>query len=334
LRRGRLGLLARAAWRSFALKRELQAPSSPLFATLAVTYRCNYRCEFCDLPDRARGDPPLEKLVERVDLLARGGALALGITGGEPLLHPQLFELLKEARRRFAIVHLNTNGSRLAHDRIVPLLAAGLHSVNVSLDGARPQTHDAIRRVPGSFEQIRRTVSELLARRRGATPRVALVMALTRSNWREARDFAALAKEWDVDACGWLPEHDFLLGEPRREEGAHGTTTSSRPAWPAADVAQLRELLLQAADECELVDNSPAYLEGVTRFLGGTPTPTSCSAGRSHVAVDPDGRRFPCVPLMTLERSSTSAADRADVCRRCWWNCHRELDLSLDLLPA
>jgi molybdenum cofactor biosynthesis enzyme MoaA len=54
-----------------------------------VTWRCNYRCTFCDLPDRARGDPPLATLVERLELLKRRGALAVGLTGGGPLLHPR-----------------------------------------------------------------------------------------------------------------------------------------------------------------------------------------------------------------------------------------------------
>ena len=72
--------------------------------------------------------------------------------------------------------------------------------------------------------------------------------------------------------------------------------------------------------------------------------PTECSAPRSHVAFDPDGRVYPCVPLMTLERDGLRWEDyrrngfelgpktQEEVCSHCWWNCHRELDLSLGLL--
>ncbi len=318
LRRGRVGWVAAAARRTLAL--ELGIARGPLFATLAVTWRCNYRCTFCDLPDRARGDPPLATLVERLRLLKRRGALAVGITGGEPLLHPGLFELMDAARELGLLVHLNTNGSRLTAERVAPLLAAGLHSINVSLDGACAATHDALRGVPGSFEQIGATVAALLAARAGGSPRLGLVMAITASNWREVRAFARLAEEWGVDAAGFLPHHDFVAGE--------------------------------ASAESHVVDNSDRYLRGVAPFLAGEPTPVECSAPRSHLALDPDGVGYPCVPLMTLRRAGVpaaelevdsrgsrraprpSAADREEVCRRCWWNCHRELDLTLRRIPA
>jgi len=337
LRRGRIGWVAKAARRTLAL--ELGVARGPLFATLAVTWRCNYRCTFCDLPDRAHGDPPLATLVERLELLERRGALAVGLTGGEPLLHPQLFEVVAAARRFGLLVHLNTNGSRLAAERVAPLLAAGLHSINVSLDGARAATHDALRGVPGSFEQIRATVAALLADRRGASPRLGLVMAITASNWREVRPFARLATEWGVDAAGYLPHHDFVAGEPEL----------SAARITSADAGDLARELAAAAAENAVVDNSDGYLRGVAPFLAGATTPQECSAPRSHLALDPEGIGYPCVPLMTLRRAGVPAAeldadarraprpspaDREEVCRRCWWNCHRELDLTLRRIPA
>jgi MoaA/NifB/PqqE/SkfB family radical SAM enzyme len=338
LRRGRFGWLMRATTR--ALRMRLGLPAGPLFATLAVTWRCNYRCRFCDLPDRARGDPPYKELVERLRDLKRRGALAVGITGGEPLLHARLFDLLAEARRLDLLVHLNSNGSRLAHEKIAPLLDAGLHSLNVSLDGAQAATHDGLRGVPGSFRQIERTIGELLARRRRGSPRIALVMAVTPENAGEVVDFARLAQRWGVDAAGFLPEHAFVPA------AAPPSPSPSVAAWSPEKLSSLAADLERAAREVALVDNSPAYLAGFAPFLAGAAMPTRCSAGTSHLAVDPEGRSYPCVPLMTLERSGVplrevngrpllpSPADLEEVCRRCWWNCHRELDLSLNLLEA
>ena len=335
--RGEIAWLASATVRAAALKFGLAR--SPLFGTLAVTWRCNYRCTFCDLPDRARGDPPLATLVERLRLLRRRGALAVGITGGEPLLHPQLFELLGEARALGLLIHLNTNGSQLTAARVPQLVSAGagLHSINVSLDGARATTHDALRGVPGSFEQIRATVAALLAGRSGGSPRIGLVMAVTKSNFREVRAFARIAKEWAVDSAGFLPHHDFVHGEP----------APSGERLTAGEAEELARELEAAAGEFDLLDNSDAYRRGIAPFLGGAATPVECSAPVSHLAIDPEGVGYPCVPLMTLRRAGVPAAeldhhspgprptprpspaDREDVCRRCWWNCHRELDLTL-----
>lgn len=321
--------LARAGWRTVSSR--LGLPAGPLFATLAVTYRCNYRCSFCDLPDRARGDPPLATLVARLDRIVADGALAVGITGGEPLLHPELFAVVAAARARGLLVHLNSNGSRLAAAAVPQLVGAGLHSLNVSLDGAQPATHDLLRRMPGSFAQIRATIAALRAARGSARrPRIGLVMAVTPGNWREVADFARLASEWQVDAAGYLPHHEFV---------------ETRARLPAAEARELSGLFAEAREVGATLDNSAAYVATIAPFLAGAPMPVECSAPRTHVAIAPDGRRYPCVPLMTLERGGAPSdapglpappgpREREEVCRSCWWNCHRELDLSLQAIAA
>ncbi|MBM4015742.1 MAG: radical SAM protein [Planctomycetes bacterium] len=332
LAHGEWGWLVRAAGRTLAAR--LGLPVGPLFATLAVTFRCNYRCTFCDLPDRARGDPPLAALVARLDRVVADGARAVGLTGGEPLLHPQLFEVIAAARARGLLVHLNSNGSRLTEAAVAPLLASGLHSLHLSLDGAIAATHDELRQVPGSFVQIEATLAALRAGRaaRGARrPRLGLVMAVTPRNWREVADFARLAVRWQVDAAGFLPHHEFVETRARLSE---------------PDAAELARRLREAQRIAGArLDNSAAYLAAVPRFLAGATTPLACSAPRTHVAVAPDGRRYPCVPLMTLERGGRDAdapgppappgpTEREEICRACWWNCHRELDLTLKTIAA
>ncbi len=329
LRSGNWRWLARATWRVVEQKLR-NGDARPLFATLAVTYRCNYRCSFCDLPDRARGDPPGSVLIERLAKIAASGALAVGLTGGEPLLHPELFTVIAAARRLGLLVHLNSNGSRLTEAAVAPLLQSGLHSLNLSLDGAAPATHDALRGVPGSFAQIERSVRALLAARRRGAPRLGLVMAVGPSNTGEVLGFLRVAREWGVDSAGFLPHHEFV---------------AERAPLPAATAAALARDLATAIEQEPRLDNSPAYVGAIAPFLGGDAMPIECSAPRSHLAIDPEGLRYACVPLMTLRRGGVPldaptpmaplpAALREEVCRKCWWNCHRELDLSLHRLVA
>lgn len=325
LARGRLRWLARAARQVLRL-RFGQPPRAPLFATLAVTYRCNYRCEMCDLPQRAGRDPDLRTLRQRIDTLAARGALALGITGGEPLLHPDLSAIIEHAHARGMLVHLNTNGSRLTAQRAAALAAAPLHSINISLDGARAGTHDPLRGVPGSFAEIEASVRALLAARRGSQPRVGLVMAVSRENFDEIPEFVARARILGVDTAGFLPHHDFVR--------------HPQPFGPG-EMQRLQQLAHRVAAS---VDNSPAYLQLVPAFLGGAKMPTTCSAPTSHLAVDPEGMSYPCVPFMTLRKGGVSLQEATEpvafevdeeTCQRCWWNCHREQDLSIGLLrPA
>ncbi len=319
-------------WRAAdqTLRLRLGIPRGPLYATLALTYRCNYRCFHCDLPERPDPVPDARALIHRLQSLAERGILAVGVTGGEPLLHPAIGEVLREGRQLGLMMHVNTNGSRVTRAHVLQLLEEQVHSLNISVDGGNARTHDELRGVPGSFDEIERTVREVL-RQRGSrkTPRLGLVMALTQRNLGEVREFVALAKRWEVDGAGFLPHHPFVADQERLS------------GWEEADLRTALESLVGE------VDNSPAYLERIPGFLAGEATPSNCSAPQSHVAIDPSGTRYPCVPLMTLGRAGVpwqdrgplstpvGAKDREEVCRRCWWNCHRELDLSLGLLrPA
>jgi MoaA/NifB/PqqE/SkfB family radical SAM enzyme len=332
-RKGGVRRLARLARSALALRRGRALPA-PLFATLAVTYRCNYACGMCDFPARAEQEfPAREKLCALIDELAARGTLAVGITGGEPMLRRDLPELVAHAVSRGLLCHVNTNGSCLTAERSAALLAARPCSLNVSLDGAQAETHDRLRGVPGSFAQIRRDVRALMALRDRTRARsaVRLVMALGADNAREVEDFAALGAELGVDGVGFLPVHT-LAGEART------TLAPEAHADLAARLARLRR-----GPHARLLDNSSRYLAGALEFLGGEAMPARCSAPLGHVAIDPWFRAYPCVPLMTLDQArrderaifaphAERPAPPVEVCTRCWWNCHRELDVALGLL--
>jgi MoaA/NifB/PqqE/SkfB family radical SAM enzyme len=66
----------------------------PFHAQLVVIRRCNLSCGYCNEFDKTSDPVPKEVLKRRIDRLAELGTLALELTGGEPLLHPDLFELV------------------------------------------------------------------------------------------------------------------------------------------------------------------------------------------------------------------------------------------------
>jgi MoaA/NifB/PqqE/SkfB family radical SAM enzyme len=332
-RTGGVRRLARLARNAHQLRRG-RPTKAPLFATLAVTYRCNYACGMCDFPARAEEEfPAREKLIALIDELARRGTLAVGLTGGEPMLRRDLPELVAHAVARGLLCHVNTNGSCLGAERDEALLASRPCSINISLDGARAATHDRLRGVPGSFDAVTRGVRELIALRdrRRARTRVRLVMALGPENAPETEDFAALGAALGVDGVGFLPVHALADGE--------------RASLAPAALRDLSDRLarIRRGPHARLLDNSGRYLDGALAFLDGASMPERCSAPLGHVAIDPWFRAYPCVPLMTLDRArrpeeaifaphAERPAPPPEVCARCWWNCHRELDLALGLL--
>ncbi|MEW6746860.1 MAG: radical SAM protein [Planctomycetota bacterium] len=331
LRHARLRALLRAG--STALKLRLgRTPRAPLFVTLAVTYRCNHRCVMCNFPQRAeRRFPSRERLQAVLNEFARRGSTAVGITGGEPTLRPDLELIIRHARSLGLIVHLNSNGSAFTWGRARSLLAAGLASINISLDGACAETHDRLRRTPGSFARIVEGVARLLLARKEVRARTAirLVMALARENAAEIEPFVELGARLRVNGMGFLPVHPLVA--------------SAGDPFDAREKAELEQRLsaLLRGPHAHLIDNSAAYLAGIPPFLAGEETPERCSAPRSHVAIDPGLGAYACVPLMTVGRARLDAALSdwnpaaamrkidPELCRRCWWNCHREVDIAL-----
>lgn len=128
-----------------------RAGPSPVYLRLSVTDRCNLRCRYCR-PGRASRsesspDPASDKeLLALVRFLHRVASIyKVRLTGGEPLLHPELDRLVAAIRHALpdTILSATTNGTLLAQ-RAVILRRAGLDSLNVSLDSLDPRDFQQI----------------------------------------------------------------------------------------------------------------------------------------------------------------------------------------------
>jgi MoaA/NifB/PqqE/SkfB family radical SAM enzyme len=127
--------------------------------------RCNCRCVMCDIwksTDRSEiAAADLERHLEDIDRL---GVRWVVLSGGEPLMHSDLFRLCELLRRRNLRITLLSTGLLL--ERHARAVADWITDVIVSVDGP-PPVHDRIRRVPGAFAQLLRGVDALLSYRPG-----------------------------------------------------------------------------------------------------------------------------------------------------------------------
>lgn len=131
---------------------------------LHVTQNCNLSCKTCFVADFLRTGPDqmaLADIVRLFDAAVAAGIRHATITGGEPLLRRDLPGILAEARPRFRWLALTTNGTALT-DRTAGPLAGLVDWINVSIDGATAEVHDAIRG-PGAFEHTLRGLRTLAA---------------------------------------------------------------------------------------------------------------------------------------------------------------------------
>ncbi len=110
----------------------------PVLAHIIPIRRCNLSCTYCNEFDDFSKPVPTEEMFHRVDLLAKLGTTIITISGGEPLLHPELEEIIKHMRRRGIIAGMITNGYLLSVERIERLNSAGLEHLQISIDNAQP----------------------------------------------------------------------------------------------------------------------------------------------------------------------------------------------------
>ena len=120
------------------LSRVVGSRYNPLLAQVVVTRRCNLACGYCNEYDDFSPPVPLQDLLARVDHLAALKTASITFTGGEPLLHPELDQAVRAARRHGMIVTIITNGFRLSRNWIDRLNAAGLQGMQISIDNLKP----------------------------------------------------------------------------------------------------------------------------------------------------------------------------------------------------
>ncbi len=112
--------------------------SHPVLAHIIPMRRCNLACAYCNEYDDHSKPVPLETMVQRLDHLAGLGTTIITLSGGEPLLHPDLDEIIAHIRKRGVIAGMITNGYLLTADRIKRLNAAGLEHLQISIDNVMP----------------------------------------------------------------------------------------------------------------------------------------------------------------------------------------------------
>ena len=171
-----------------------------------TTAGCNLRCIHCrriDVADRlVPDDLSTAESKQLIDQIVAFCNPILVLSGGEPLIRPDIFEIAEYAVAKGLRVALATNGTLIDEHMAQRIVDAGIRRVAVSLDGATAATHDLFRALPGSFAQALEGIDHL--RRRGMSVQINTTVA--RHNIDELPQILSLARSLGADAL-----HIFLL---------------------------------------------------------------------------------------------------------------------------
>ncbi len=156
-----------------------------------VCRHCNMTCPHCYVAAGAKpspGDLDTHEAFRVIDDLAEARVTSLIVSGGEPLLRADVFELMAHARARGLSVQLSTNGVLIDEQVAAKLAAIGVSYVGVSIDGPR-ELNDTYRGLPGGYDKAVRALEHL----RGHGLRTGLRTTLTRRNVEELAAMLELA---------------------------------------------------------------------------------------------------------------------------------------------
>lgn len=273
--------------------------SVPILA-LSVHSACNCRCVMCDIwkANANRREMSAADLDRHLDAIRRLRVRRVMLTGGEPLLHTNLWALCERLMALRIRVTLVTTGLTLA--RHAPAVAAFCDDVVVSVDGDR-KTHDAVRRVPGAFDRVAAGIAAL----RAASARlpVSARAVIQRQNHRDLRAIVRAARDLAVDRVSFLAadvsSHAFNRPVPWDEARKQEVllTGEDLPVLKR----EIEALIAAHRDDIRagFIENSAASLRRIHEYYaalagdGHCPAP-HCNAPWVSAVVEPDGLVRPC----------------------------------------
>jgi MoaA/NifB/PqqE/SkfB family radical SAM enzyme len=247
----------------------------PFSMTFILTHRCNFRCDYCDIPDAAGDEMSASEFRRAIDELASVGLARASFSGGEALLRPDAIDIIRHARARGLTTSLNSN-AWLAGEHLDEL-AAALDMLVISLDGPEA-IHDRVRNRAGSYERVLRVLDG--ARARGLA--TATITVLSHANLHVVEEVLELARTHGFWAY-FQPAYEDCFRHAAGLDAALGPRI----------YADISRRLSDATDRGFPVGASRGYLERLARGPRFSDC-TQCHAGRYFGTVMPDGTVVPC----------------------------------------
>jgi radical SAM protein with 4Fe4S-binding SPASM domain len=273
------------------LKRDRQL-SAPLFVIWEITGACNLRCKHClsdsgKLHSNELNTLEAKKLIDTLEMMK---VFNISFSGGEPLIRPDIFELLEYASQKRIGIDLLTNGALITKETIDRLENTNIFHLQVSIDGIG-KTHDNFRGIKGSYERAVNAIKLL----RDANYGVAISSAVTKQNIDEIPKIIDMAD--DLGAYSY--KTTFFMPTGRGKDNVDDLILTPR------DVKKFTFMMIEKKKEigdkinisCET--DYPWLVESTDKEIFNSlktedSSKIGCTAGNSSFYITPDGKITPC----------------------------------------
>lgn len=262
-----------------------------------ITNRCNLLCEHCYMAadgHRRPNELTDDETIALVKQMGEVGVPMLFLSGGEPMVRPNFWEILEEAHRQGIRPTISTNCTLIDRDAARRLKENGVRWIATSLYGP-DEFHDAMVRVPGTRQRVVNAIKIL--REEGVG--VVLKTALSKDTWPYIYDLIQTAKDLD---CGLIYICDLITsGRSEGEEDARVSDDQWRELadWIIEDVLDPDQKL--EYDIGALPSIIPYMAErllerdiDVTKGLERLKIMSACPVGKGHMNINSEGGIMPC----------------------------------------
>ena len=288
-----------------------------LHVNMQILYNCNFKCKICDFWKEPYLNSPmlsLEHIKIISDKLNHFGPLIVSIGGGEPLLHPYVFEITEKlAQKHYPI--MICNGWFINRDNAKSLFHAGMREVSISVDYANPKKHDEQRGAEGAFEKAINALKILNENRSKANQRVHMISVVMDDNLDEIEELILLAKKIGVT---------YLVTLYSDSRGKKEIKTNMKDA---------SKKLLELKKKYKEFVAIPAYLARFSEATQSEQGISPCTAGINLFNIDSSGNVSLCIDkldesagdiitdnIIDIERNLIKL-NQTNQCNSCWTSC-------------
>jgi MoaA/NifB/PqqE/SkfB family radical SAM enzyme len=260
-------------------------PYKPLYVKIKLTWRCNLHCQMCNYWRQERHNALSPELLRTtVDELAELGCGKIHLSGGEPLLREDLFELIEYMVTKGMRVNLTTNGTLLTREKAQRLAASGAKSISVSIDSPEAKIHDRIR-AKGAWKRA--------IRKAKAKTKIRLNTVISRTNYESLIDLPDLAHEAGANALTLIPVDDpegrLLLNKRRiRDYNEHIAPILASQGLEYGLLDSEREAYPFGTEKAEIEQSKKGW------YALGLYDEQPCYAPWTHALITPSARIYAC----------------------------------------
>jgi MoaA/NifB/PqqE/SkfB family radical SAM enzyme len=287
--------------------------TGPLKAFWEITYRCNSRCLNCDIWQRkSSGELTTDQAFSVLKQLKELHVPHISFSGGEVFLRKDIFEVLQAATEMGFKYSINTNASLLNEERCSKLARTPAESIYISLDGATAETHDKVRGVDGSFNQVMAAVEQLKQTRDPERTKIFFNTCINKLNLAELPQIPELVLEHGIDGLTMTVVQNVEVYGPSDDMLLDKTDL--------ATLMQTIDLLLEKYSS--LLPHMPEYFRNFKYAVNDQDRlyKYRCVAGYAMLMIHPEGDVFSC-PVAFEKVGNVTEQPLKEI----WYNNFRDL---------